>query len=181
MVIFFAEALETFVADLQRAQPTYSSRCQGPVAPSSSWGVFTKMPAEARPLAWPAIIGKLIGKKVLRGLGLDSVEARRQRWRRSWQPSLPGTCKLGLNLVEGCGMTEDFAYSNTSSIRAQRPGYVGSRCRASPASATRGEVLISHLASSRAAYKQPELNAGMLHRGWLLPHRRSGRGARMAC
>ena len=158
--IFFAEALETFVADLQRARPTVF------ISVPRLWlkfqqGVFTKMPAKKLDfLLGLPIIGKLIGKKVLRGLGLDSVKHA-----GSGSAPIPAALiawyrKLGLNLVEGYGMTEDFAYSNTSSIKLNAPGYVGSPL---PGVVTRigdeGEVLIKSPGQLAGYYKQPELNA----------------------
>lgn len=157
---FFAETLETFLKDLQRARPTVF------ISVPRLWlkfqqGVFTKMPPHklARLLSIP-IIGKLVGKKVLRGLGLDHV-----RHAGSGSAPIPGPLiewyrKLGLNLVEGYGMTEDFAYSNTSSISLHAPGYVGSPM---PGVSVRisddHEVLIKSPGQLAGYYKQPELDA----------------------
>ena len=71
--VFFAESLETFVADLQRARPTLF------ISVPRLWlkfqqGVFKKMPPERLDLLlkFPIIRG-LVARKVLKGLGLDSV------------------------------------------------------------------------------------------------------------
>jgi long-subunit acyl-CoA synthetase (AMP-forming) len=158
--IFFAEALETFVKDLQRARPTVF------ISVPRLWlkfqqGVFHKMPQKklAFLLSLP-IIGKIVGRKVLTGLGLDSVKHA-----GSGSAPIPAALiawyrKLGLNLVEGYGMTEDFAYSNTSSIALNAPGYVGSPM---PGVEVRisddHEVLIKSPGQLAGYYRQPELNA----------------------
>ena len=158
--VFFAETLETFVADLQRARPTVF------ISVPRLWlkfqqGVFHKMPEKKLEflLSLP-IIGGIIAGKVLRGLGLDSVKHA-----GSGSAPIPAGLiawyrKLGLNLVEGYGMTEDFAYSNISSIRLNAPGYVGSPL---PGVEVRisdeGEVLLKSPGQMQGYYKQPELTA----------------------
>ena len=123
--VFFAESLDTFLADLKRARPTIF------VSVPRLWlkfqqGVFSKMPERKldRLLRIP-LLGRLVGRKVLAGLGLDHVlvagsgsapiPAELIRWYR----------KLGLNLMEGYGMTEDFTYSHRSTRGKNAPGYVG--------------------------------------------------------
>ncbi len=158
--VFFAETLETFVADLQRARPTVF------ISVPRLWlkfqqGVFHKMPEKKLEflLSLP-IIGGIIAGKVLRGLGLDSVKHA-----GSGSAPIPAGLiawyrKLGLKLVEGYGMTEDFAYSNISSIRLNAPGYVGSPL---PGVEVRisdeGEVLLKSPGQMQGYYKQPELTA----------------------
>jgi long-chain acyl-CoA synthetase len=125
MHIFFAESLDTFTQDLQRARPTFF------LSVPRLWmkfqqGVFAKMPAAKldRLLGIP-IIGKLVARKVLRALGLDQVKLA-----GSGSAPLPADLivwyrKLGLNLLEGYAMTEDFAYSHISTAQFKAPGYVG--------------------------------------------------------
>ena len=158
--IFFAETLDTFVTDLQRARPTIF------VSVPRLWlkfqqGVFQKMPQKKLDLLLSIpIVRSIIGRKILTGLGLDSVKHA-----GSGSAPIPATLiawyrKLGLNLVEGYGMTEDFAYSCTSSIALRAPGYVGSPM---PGVQVRisddGEVLIKSPGQLAGYYKQPELDA----------------------
>jgi len=157
---FFAETLETFLADLQRARPTVF------ISVPRLWlkfqqGVFTKMPQKKLDLLLRIpILRNIIGRKVLAGLGLDHV-----RHAGSGSAPIPAALiawyrKLGLNLVEGYGMTEDFAYSNTSSIALNAPGYVGSPM---PGVEVRisdeHEVLIKSPGQLAGYFKQPELDA----------------------
>lgn len=156
--LFFAETLDTFVQDLQRARPTLF------ISVPRLWlkfqqGVFAKMPPRKldRLLALP-LIGGLVRKKVLKGLGLDAVvqagsgsaplPADLIRWYR----------KLGLQLFEGYGMSEDNSYSHTSNEQHGEPGWVGVpmpgvQCRISP----EGEILIKSPGQCSGYFKDPEL------------------------
>ena len=74
MHLFFAEALETFLQDLQRARPTLF------LSVPRLWlkfqqGVFAKMPpAKLDRLLRIPVLGRVVAKKVLKGLGLDQVK-----------------------------------------------------------------------------------------------------------
>lgn len=123
--IWFAESLTTFVADLNRCRPTLF------LSVPRLWtkfqaGVFTKMPPSKLDflLSIP-LISTLVKKKILKGLGLDQV-----RIAGSGSAPIPAALlewyrRLGLNLQEGYGMTENFNYSHMSRIGRTRPGYVG--------------------------------------------------------
>jgi long-chain acyl-CoA synthetase len=158
--IFFAESLDSFLADLQRARPTTF------ISVPRLWlkfqqGVFSKMPPKKldRLLGIP-ILGRIVGRKVLTGLGLDQVQ-----FAGSGSAPIPADLitwykRLGLNLNEGYGMTEDFAYSFTSNQEQHAPGYVGValpdvEARISP----EGEILIKSPGQLVGYYKQPELDA----------------------
>ena len=170
--IFFAESLNTFVADLQRARPTFF------VSVPRLWlkfqqGVFAKMPAKKLNLLLSIpILGGIVRKKVLSGLGLDEVQLA-----FSGSAPIPAELivwyrKLGLQLFEGYGMTEDFAYSHASTEEASEPGYVGVPF---PGVEVRigenDEVLIKSPGQLVGYYKRPELNAeiftsdGFFHTG----------------
>lgn len=158
--IFFAEALDTFIDDLKRARPTTF------ISVPRLWlkfqqGVFAKMPPEKldRLLGIP-IVGKLVARKVLKGLGLDQV-----RHAASGSAPIPAELiqwyrKLGLNLFEGYGMTEDFAYSHTSTKDRNAPGSVGVPLPGVEVKlAEDGEILIKSPGQFSGYYKQPELTA----------------------
>ncbi len=158
--VYFAESLDTFVEDLKRARPTLF------ISVPRLWlkfqqGVFAKMPPKKldRLLSIP-ILGKIVAKKVLAGLGLDHVVQAGSgsaplppdliRWYR----------RIGLRLFEGYGMTEVPIYSHTSNERFSEPGYVGVpmpgvEVKLSP----EGEVLIKSPGQFSGYYKQPELSA----------------------
>lgn len=158
--IFFAEAVDTFLEDLKRARPTTF------ISVPRLWlkfqqGVFAKMPPEKldRLLGIP-VVGKLVARKVLKGLGLDKV-----RHAASGSAPIPAELiqwyrKLGLNLFEGYGMTEDFAYSHSSTRDRNAPGFVGVPLPGVEVKlAGDGEILIKSPGQFSGYYKQPELNA----------------------
>jgi len=158
--VFFNESLETFVEDIKRARPTYF------VSVPRLWlkfqqAVFATTPAEKLDamLDDPAM-AKAVGRKVLAGLGLDEV-----RLAVSGAAPIPPALldwyrRLGLNMIEGYGMTEDFAYSHRTTEGLRMPGYVGVP---SPGVEVRisedGEVLIKSPGQLVGYYKQPDLNA----------------------
>jgi long-subunit acyl-CoA synthetase (AMP-forming) len=158
--VFFAESPETFLADLQRARPTTF------ISVPRLWlkfqqGVFAKMPPQKldRLLRIP-LLGRLVGHKVRKGLGLDHVM-------RAGSGSAPIPAELiewyrriGLQLVEGYGMTEDFAYSHTSSETQNAPGYVGVPLPGVQVRLSEdGEILIKSPGQFIGYYRRPELNA----------------------
>ncbi len=161
--VFFAEALDTFVADLKRARPTLF------ISVPRLWlkfqqGVFTKMPPSRLDLLLKIPIVKgIISKKVLTGLGLDSV-----RVAGSGSAPIPADLiawyrRLGLNLREGYAMTEDFAYSHLSREDNCVPGYVGQPyAEVEVRIAEDGEVLIKSPGQMIGYYKSPELTAEVM-------------------
>ena len=164
MQLFFAESLTTFVADLGRAKPTLF------VSVPRLWlkfqlGVFKKKPPEklAKLLRIP-VLNRIVKKKILQGLGLDQV-----RMAISGSAPIPADLiiwyrSLGLELLEGYGMSEDFAYSHVSFPGRGRPGYVGEtmpgvEVQISDDEENRGEILIKSPARMMGYYKQEELTA----------------------
>lgn len=158
--IFFAESLDTFLADLQRARPTTF------ISVPRLWlkfqqGVFAKMPPKKldRLLGIP-ILGRIVARKVLTGLGLEQVQRA-----GSGSAPIPADLiswykRLGLNLNEGYGMTEDFAYSFSSSNEQGAPGYVGVALPGVQARiSAEGEIQIKSPGKLVGYYKQPELTA----------------------
>ncbi len=81
MHVFFADSLETFVADMQRARPTVFFSVPR-LWVKFQQGVQAKMPAEkmAKLLRIP-ILGGFVRKKILTGLGLDQAYCGRRRRR----------------------------------------------------------------------------------------------------
>ncbi len=156
--LFFAETLDTFVEDVKRCEPTLFHSVPR-LWLKFQQGVHAKMPEEklGRLLRLP-IIGGLVRKKVLKGLGLH-----RARLAVSGSAPIPPELinwyrALGLELLEGYGMTENFAYSHVSLPGRSRVGYVGDclpgvEHRISP----EGEIEIKSPASMKGYYKEPEM------------------------
>jgi len=160
MQLFFAESLNTFVADLNRAQPTIF------VSVPRLWlkfqlGIFHKLPPEklSRLLRIP-LLNRVIKKKVLTGLGLQHV-----RIAASGSAPIPPDLiqwyrNLGLELLEGYGMSEDFAYSHATYPGHGRVGYVGSPMPGVEVKISdEGEILIKSPGNMMGYYKQPEMTA----------------------
>jgi long-subunit acyl-CoA synthetase (AMP-forming) len=158
--LFFAESLDTFLQDLQRARPTLF------LSVPRLWlkfqqGVFAKMPpAKLDRLLGIPLLGRVVARKVLKGLGLDQV-----RQAGSASAPIPADLirwyrRLGLQLFEGYAMTEDFTVSHASNTRFNEPGWVGVPL---PGVQVRlddsGEILIKSPGQFSGYYKQPELTA----------------------
>ena len=158
--IFFAESLETLMEDLNRARPTSF------ISVPRLWlkfqqGVFSKMPPKKldRLLSIP-IVGRIVGRKVLKSLGLDQVVVA-----GSGSAPIPAELiswyrRLGLQLMEGYAMTEDFGYSHTSTPEFNKPGCVGvPRPGVQVRISDDGEVLIKSPGQLVGYYKRPDLDA----------------------
>ncbi len=158
--VFFAESLDTFVKDLNRARPTTF------ISVPRLWlkfqqGVFTKMPPKKlnRLLSIPILSG-IVKRKVLKNLGLDQallagsgsapIPAELISWYR----------RLGLNLIEGYAMSEDFAYSHNSTPEVNAPGCVGLPLPGVEVRISEeGEILIKSPGQLVGYYKRPDLDA----------------------
>lgn len=161
--IFFSEELNTFLQDLRRARPTLF------ISVPRLWlkfqsGVFQKFPEKKldRLLKIP-VVRTIVRRKLLDSLGLGSV-----RLAASGSAPIPADLirwydKLGLPIMEGYGMTEDFAYSHMSTLDKRAPGAVGAPatevdCRISDS----GEIEIRSPGLMMGYYKQPDLTAEVL-------------------
>ena len=168
--LYFADTLATFIEDVKRARPTLF------ISVPRLWtkfqqGVFAKMPEQKlkRLLRIP-ILGRIVARKVLTGLGLEHC-----RFAGSGAAPLPADVlmwyrSLGLDLIEGYGMTENCAVSHAVPPGVARPGTVGTaiagvECRIDPES---GEILMRSPAVMKGYYKDPEATAASITPdGWL--------------
>ncbi len=158
--VYFAESLDSFIQDLNRARPTMF------ISVPRLWlkfqqGVFSKMPpAKLNLLLSIPLIGGLVRKKILKGLGLDQVIVA-----GSGSAPIPAELitwyrKLGLNLLEGYAMTEDFAYSHNSTNEINAPGCVGVPLEGVQARiSAEGEILVKSPGQMVGYYKRPDLDA----------------------
>jgi len=155
--LYFAESLDTFVQDLQRAQPTLF------LSVPRLWvkfqqGVLQKLPKKKldRLMKIP-VVNNLIKKKILKGLGLDKVKLAGSGSAPLASDVLEWYRNLGLELLEGYGMSENFAYSHMNKLGRSRIGYVGESL---PGVETRiseeGEVQIKSPATMMGYYKDEE-------------------------
>ena len=168
--IFFADSLDTFTADLQRARPTAF------FSVPRRWvkfqqGVSAKMPPEklARLLRIPILRG-IVRRKILSALGLDQCQFAAG----GAAPMPPDLLRwyetLGLSIVEVYGMTENCGVSHATLPGLPRPGtvgkpYEGVESRVDPES---GEVQVRSQGLMLGYYKEPELTRQTFTEdGWL--------------
>ena len=167
--LYFAESIDTFVRDLQRARPTVF------LSVPRLWtkfqlGVFAKMkPQKLDFLLKIPILKNIVAKKVLAGLGLADC-----RMAGSGSAPIPKELiewykRLGLELLEGYGMTENFNYSHISKPGQGVPGFVGTTYDDVKARiAEDGEIQVLSPGSMQGYYKQPdETKATFTEDGWL--------------
>ncbi|MDL0433140.1 AMP-binding protein [Marinobacter sp. TBZ242] len=155
--LYFAESLDTFVQDLQRAQPTLF------LSVPRLWvkfqhGVLQKLPKEKleRLLKVP-LLNRVIKKKVLKGLGLSKVKLAGSGSAPLSHDVLDWYRNLGLELLEGYGMSENFAYSHMNKPGRSRTGYVGEALPGVEVKISdEGEVLVKSPATMMGYYKDEE-------------------------
>ncbi len=161
--VYFAESLDTFVNDIRRARPTFFGSVP------RLWlkfhqGVLQKMPEKRLNLLLkiPFVRG-MVAKKVLAGLGLDHVKYAATGSAPIPPELLSWYRSLGLELLEGYGMSENFSYSHVNRPGQTKVGTVGV---SNPGVTTRlsdeGEVLVKSPCTMLGYFKAPELTAEVM-------------------
>jgi len=170
--IFFAESLDTFLDDLRRARPTMFMSVPR-LWSKFQQGIYSKIEPKklARLLSIP-IVKSFIRKRILGGLGLDQV-----RYSASGSAPLPVELwsfwgSLGLELLEGYGMTENFAISHATRPGEARIGYIGRPHDGVEQRITeQGEIWVKSPGTMLGYFKAPDLtkeildDEGFLHTG----------------
>ncbi len=158
--VYFAESLESFLQDLQRARPTLF--CSVPrLWMKFQSGVHAKVPPrKLQTLLSIPIVNWLVRRKILKGLGLDQARYAFSGAAPLAPEVIDWYRRLGLELLEGYGMSENHSYSHASESGDARSGYVG---RSRPGVETRlseyGEVLVKSPGMMMGYFKAPELTA----------------------
>jgi len=167
--VFFAESIDTFVADLQRARPTLFGSVPRLWMKFQS-GVFEKVPPAklARLLRIPIVRG-LVRKKILRGLGLDQVRSALCGAAPVPPELLEWYRGLGLDVVELYGMTENMAVSHLGRAGEYRVGYVGGVVSGvEHRISDEGEVQVKSPGTMLGYYEAPELTRELIDEdGWI--------------
>ncbi|UTW07767.1 AMP-binding protein [Pseudomonas benzenivorans] len=155
--VFFADSLETFVADLRRARPTVIFGVPR-IWSKFQMGVYSKTSAQKLDLLLKIpVIGRILGRRVLAGLGLDAV-----RYALSGAAPIPEALltwyqRLGLEVLEIYGMTENCGYSHVCRPGQFRSGWIGHH---NPGVEVRiaadGEVQVRSGTTMQGYYKDPE-------------------------
>ena len=161
--VFFAESLDTFITDLQRARPTAMFGVPR-IWTKFQMGVYSKIPAKRLDflLSLP-FIGKRVGHKVLAGLGLDALRVALSGAAPVPQTLLTWYQKLGLDVLEVYGMTESCGYSHICLPGQYKQGWIGKPC---PDVEVRidetGEVQVRSQATMLGYFKDPQKTAETL-------------------
>ena len=167
--VFFAESLDTFGEDIKRAKPTLF------FAVPRIWSKFYQKASEAVPpeklntLLKIPLLNRVIKKKVLGAMGLDECRVALSGAAPLSTEIISWFNKLGLEILEVYGMTENFGWSHTTEQGDQRIGWVGTpndgvECRTGEA----GEVEVRSVGNMSGYYKQQDLTAEVLSAdGWL--------------
>ena len=155
--VYFAESLETFVSDIQRARPTLF------MSVPRLWlkfqaGILKKMPQKklTTMLRIPILRG-IVKKKILTALGLENVRIAGSGSAPIAGELLEWYGTIGLEILEGYGMSENFCCSHLSMPGRVRVGYVGEtypgvKCKISED----GEILVNSVGNMLGYYKMPE-------------------------
>ncbi|MCK2151128.1 AMP-binding protein [Marinobacter alexandrii] len=155
--LYFANSLDTFQEDLQRARPTLF------FSVPRLWmkfylGVNAKLPPKKQKLLFSIpVVRSLVRKKVLKQLGLDHCRAALTGAAPLSGEIIAWYRNLGLELLEVYGMSENFGYSH-----ANRPGQakVGTVGNANPGVEHRiadgGEVEVKSPGQMLGYYKNEE-------------------------
>jgi long-chain acyl-CoA synthetase len=168
--VYFAESLDTFTLDLQRARPTIFFSVPR-LWVKFQQGVHHKMPAEklSRLLSIP-LIGGLVRRKIKKALGLDQC-----RFAAGGAAPMPVALlawfrKLGLPVNEGYGMTENLAVSHLTEPGKNQEGTVGPTYEGvdSRIDVPTGEIQMTSPALMLGYYKEPEMTREVMTAdGWL--------------
>ena len=170
MQVFFAESLQTFAHDLQRARPTTFFSVPR-LWVKFQQGIHARMPAQRleRLLKIP-FAGRFLRRKILKALGLDAC-----RFAAGGAAPMPSELlrwysMLGLDLIEVYGMTENCGVSHATLPEMRRPGtvglpYDGVESRLDPHT---GEIQVKAGCLMLGYYKEPALSAAAFTSdGWL--------------
>jgi long-chain acyl-CoA synthetase len=170
MHVYFAESLDTFAADLQRARPTIFFSVPR-LWVKFQQGIHHKMPpAKLNRLLGIPILGGIVRKKVMKALGLDQCKFAAGGAAPMPLALLEWYSKLGLHINEGYGMTENLALSHITEPGKNQQGtvgpvYAGVEQRLDPAT---GEVQMRSQALMLGYYKEPEKSSECFTAdGWL--------------
>lgn len=170
MRLFFADSLDTFTADLQRARPTIFFSVPR-LWVKFQQGIQAKMPdAKLQLLLSLPLIGGLVRRKIQKALGLDQCRIAAGGAAPMPLALLQWYERLGIHINEGYGMTENLALSHiTMPGKNQQgsvgPAYEGVQDRIDPHT---GEIQMRSLALMLGYYKDPEqTRQAFTEDGWL--------------
>jgi len=156
--VYFADSLDTFAADMQRARPTIFFSVPR-LWVKFQQGVHHKLPpAKLDRLLSIPIVGGLVRRKVLKALGLDRCWVAAAGAAPMPLALLAWYRKLGLPINEGYGLTENLAVSHLTLPGQNQEGTVGPAYEGVEAriDAQTGEIQMRSPAVMMGYYRMPE-------------------------
>lgn len=161
MQIFFLESLNTFNRDVCTCSPTLF------ISVPRLWtrfqmGILSNMPQKKldRLLSIPIVKG-IVARKIRKGLGLDDARL----WASGSAPISPATInwfhRLGIDISEGWGMTENSAYGTSSvPFRVDKIGCIGKAYDGVDIRISdEGEIQVKGQCNMKEYYLEPEKTA----------------------
>lgn len=158
--IYFADTLETFQRDMQRARPTVFFGVPR-IWVKFHLGVISKIPSGLLDtLLKIPLVGRVMSRKVLAGLGLDQIRYAVCGAAPVADSTMAWYQSLGLNIAEVYGMTENCGYSHLGRPKRYKKGWIGLpnpgvECRLSE----ENELLVRSNGTMLGYYKEPEKTA----------------------
>ena len=170
MHVYFTESLATFAADMRRARPTVFFSVPR-LWVKFQHGVLARIPATRldRLLKVPIVKG-IVCRKILTTLGLQHCIFAAGGAAPMPPELLRWYARIGLNIAEGYGMTENLAATHITVPAQQAFGtvglpYDGVQCRLDPSD---GEIQIKSPATMLGYYKEPEMTRqAFTDDGWM--------------
>lgn len=167
--VYFNDSLKSFQKDLQRARPTQF------LSVPRLWvkfqeGVNQKMPPARQQLLFKIpIVGKKVKTKILQQLGLDEVRYAMTASAPLAPEIINWYQQIGLEMLEGYGMSENFCLSHYNRPGETALGTVGQPAPGVEHKITEaGEIIIRSPANMMGYYKNPEKTREDLSEdGWL--------------
>lgn len=170
MTLHFVESLATFTRDVQQCQPTLF------ISVPRLWtkfqmGVLAKLPQKKLSLLLSIpFVGKKVAAKIRNQMGLGSARL----WASGSAPLAPSTIhwfnKIGVQISEGWGMTENAAYGTSSvPFRVDKIGAIGAAYDGVTIKiADDGEIQVKSPCNMIAYYKDEEKTSeAFTHDGYL--------------
>jgi long-subunit acyl-CoA synthetase (AMP-forming) len=161
--VFFAQGLGNFLDDMKRARPTALFTVP------QIWirfrvCVLRKIPASRLDFLLDLpLIGKLVGHKVLKGMGLDALKIALSGAAPVSEAVLRWYKRLGLDMRQVYGLTETCGYSHICRARERKSGWVGQPCpHVEVRIAADGEVQVRSGANMLGYFKDPQQTAQTL-------------------
>ncbi len=160
--VYFAESIETFPANLQEAQPTIFLGVHR-IWKKFQEAILSKVPQHKLDILLRIpILSGLVKSKIKKGLGFTHARSILTAATPTPPELIQWYKRLGIILLEGYSMTENFGYSHANPPGRIRIGTVG---QSMPMSEVRlgedHEVLVRNKAAMIGYYKEPGMTRDM--------------------